>query len=67
MTLPQIKLKLKKTPIGTMARRYRRPVILTLRRPSRRPVKRAKIWVMMVAKVRCHVVRKIARWAGLDR
>lgn len=57
---PQIKLRLKKTPIGTMARRYTRPVMGTFFRESSMEVKRARSCVMMVAKTRCHVVRKIA-------
>lgn len=57
--MPQIKLKLKKIPIGTIARRYTRPVILTVFRPSRRVVVRARTWVMKVAKAKCHVVRMI--------
>jgi hypothetical protein len=56
---PQIRLKLKNTPIGTMARRYTRPVILTVLRPSRRVVVRAITCVMTVAKTRCHAVRRI--------
>lgn len=59
---PQIRLKLKKAPIGTIARRYTRPVILTVFRPSRRVVVRASIWVMSVAKARCHVVSMMARY-----
>jgi hypothetical protein len=55
--LPQIRLKLKNSPIGRMALRYIRPVILTVFRASRRVVVRARIWVMNVAKMRCHVVR----------
>jgi hypothetical protein len=47
-------------PMGTIARRYTRPVIGTFFRESRMVVKRARIWVMTVAKTRCHVVRKIA-------
>ena len=57
--LPQIKLKLKKTPIGTIARRYTLPVIFTVFRPSRSVVVRAKICVIIVAKVRCHAVRRM--------
>jgi hypothetical protein len=56
---PHIKLKLNATPMGTMALRYTRPVILTFLRPSRRVVVRAKIWVMIVEKVRCHAVRRM--------
>jgi len=56
---PQIKLRLKNTPMGTIARRYTRPVILTVFLPSKRVVVRAMIWVMMVAKIRCHDVRRI--------
>lgn len=62
VTFPQIKLKLKNTPIGTIARRYIRPVIGTFLLESRVWVKRAMIWVMRVAKARCHVVRTIAIW-----
>jgi hypothetical protein len=54
---PQIKLKLKNKPIGKIARRYTGPVILTALRPSSSFVVRARIWVMAVAKTRCHVVR----------
>jgi hypothetical protein len=57
--LPQIKLMLKKMPMGTIARRYTRPVMGTFFRESRMVVKRARIWVMIVAKTRCHVVRKM--------
>jgi hypothetical protein len=46
--LPQIKLILKKMPMGTMARRYTRPVMGTFFRESRTVVKRARIWVMTV-------------------
>jgi hypothetical protein len=59
--LPQIKLKLKKMPIGTMARRYTRPVMGTFFLESRMVVKRARNCVMTVAKTRCHVVRKIGK------
>ena len=55
--LPQIKDRLKNAPIGTIARRYIRPVILTVFRPSRSFVVRASNWVIRVAKNRCHVVR----------
>ena len=61
VTLPQIKLRLKKRPIGTMARRYTRPVIFTVFRPSSRVVVRARSWVIKVANARCHVVRMIAK------
>jgi hypothetical protein len=57
--LPQIKLILKKMPMGTMARRYTRPVMGTFFLESRTVVKRARIWVMTVAKTKCHVVRKM--------
>ncbi len=60
MTLPQIKLKLKKRPMGTMARRYTRPVIGTFFLESSMVVVRAIIWVISVANARCHVVREIA-------
>lgn len=56
---PQIKLKLKKTPMGTMALKYTFPVILTFFRPSRSVVVRAMICVMTVAKTKCHAVRRI--------
>lgn len=56
---PQIKLMEKKTPIGTIARRYILPVILTLWRPSRRVVVRDMICVTIVEKIRCHAVRRI--------
>lgn len=58
--LPHIKLKLKNRPIGTMARRNTLPVIFTVFRPSSSVVVRARIWVISVAKARCHVVRIIA-------
>jgi len=54
---PQIKLKLNAAPIGTIARRYTRPVILTFFRSSKIVVKRAIIWVIIVANTRCHDVR----------
>lgn len=63
--LPQIKLKLKNTPIGTIALKYTRPVILTDFRPSRSLVVRAMICVMMVAKTRCHEVRRIGYSFGI--
>ncbi len=56
---PQIKLKLKNTPIGTMARRYTLPVILTVFRPSKSVVVRAMTCVMTVAKIKCHAVRRM--------
>jgi hypothetical protein len=65
--LPQIKLKLKKRPIGTIARRYTRPVMGTFFLESRMVVKRARNWVMMVAKTRCHVVRKTGNSAAVVR
>src|ERR1700744_4258326 len=58
--LLNIRLRLKKTPMGTMARRYTRPVIGTFFRESSIVVKRASSWVMTVAKTRCHVVREMA-------
>ena len=58
--LPQIKDRLKNAPIGTIARRYILPVILTVFRPSRSFVVRARSWVIRVAKSRCHVVRTTA-------
>jgi hypothetical protein len=58
--LLNIKLKLKKMPIGTIARRYTRPVMGTFFRESSTVVKRAIPCVTAVAKIRCHVVRKIA-------
>lgn len=57
--LPQIKLKEKNSPIGTIARRYTRPVIFTVFLPSRRVVVLAMTWVMKVAKTKCHDVRRI--------
>ena len=54
---PHINDKLKKSPIGSIARRYTLPVILTVFRPLRSVVVRARICVMRVAKTRCHVVR----------
>jgi hypothetical protein len=56
---PHIKLRLKKNPIGTIARTYTLPVILTVFRASSSVVVRARTWVAMVAKTKCHVVRKI--------
>lgn len=56
---PQIKLKLKNNPIGTIALRYTFPVMATFFRPSRRVVVRAKSCVMIVAKIRCHAVRRM--------
>ena len=47
-------------PMGTMALRYTRPVMGTFFRESRMVVKRARSWVITVAKTRCHVVRKMA-------
>ncbi len=58
---PQIKLKLKKMPMGTMALRYTRPVMGTECLESSIFVVRAMICVIRVAKPRCHVVRKMAR------
>lgn len=49
----------KRAPMGTMLRNQRSQVIWTLWTPSRRWVVRSMILVPMVAKVRCHVVRKI--------
>ena len=60
VTLPQIKLKLKKMPIGTIARRYTRPVIGTFFLESSNLVPRAINWVIKDAKPRCHDVRRIA-------
>jgi hypothetical protein len=48
------------TPMGTMARRYTLPVIGTFLRESKTVVKRAKPWVIRVAKPKCHVVRTMA-------
>lgn len=58
--LPQINDKLKKAPMGTIARRYTLPVIFTVFRPSSSFVVRDMIWVMTVAKVRCQHVSVIA-------
>ena len=58
--LPQIKDRLNNAPIGTIARRYIRPVILTVFLPSRSFVVRASTWVMRVANSRCHVVSTTA-------
>jgi hypothetical protein len=44
-----------------MARRYTRPVMGTFFLESRMVVKRARNWVMNVAKIKCHVVRKIGK------
>lgn len=57
--LPQIKLREKKIPIGTIARRYTRPVIFTVFLPSRRVVVRAMTCVMNVANTKCHDVRRM--------
>jgi hypothetical protein len=54
---PHIRLKLKNSPMGKIARRYVPEFIFTFFRPSRRVVVLAMIWVMIVAKKRCHVVR----------
>lgn len=54
--LPQISDKLKKAPIGTIARRYIFPVILTVLRPSSSVVVLDIICVIMVAKVKCQHV-----------
>jgi hypothetical protein len=59
--LPQIKLKLKNRPMGTMARRYTRPFMGTFFLESSMVVPRARNWVMMVAKIKCHVVRKMGK------
>lgn len=59
-TLPQIKLRLKKKPIGTIAFMYNCEFIGTFLRESRRVVNRARSWVMIVAKARWKVVRKMA-------
>ena len=56
---PQIKLKLKNKPIGTMALRYTRPVIGTFFRPSSSFVVRAMICVQIVANTRCHAVSRM--------
>lgn len=58
--LLQISDSEKNSPIGMIARRYIRPVILTRCRPSSRSVVRASSCVAAVAKTRCHVVRNIA-------
>ena len=58
--LPQIKLRLNMTPMGTIARPYVCGVMGTLWRESSVDVKRARIWVMIVAKTMCHVVRNNA-------
>jgi hypothetical protein len=58
--LLNIRLKLKKTPMGTMALRYTRPVIGTFFLESSMVVNLAMSWVMIVAKIRCHVVREMA-------
>ena len=47
--------------MGTIARKYSRPSILTVLRPSRRCVVLARICVHIVAKTRCHVVRMIGK------
>lgn len=46
-----------------MARRYTRPFIGTFFLESRMVVKRARIWVMIVANTKCHVVRKMGNSA----
>lgn len=48
------------TPMGTIARKYTLPVMGTFLRESRTLVKRARPWVIRVAKPRCHVVRTMA-------
>jgi hypothetical protein len=60
VTLPQMSDRENMTPIGTMARRYTLPVMGTFLRESRTVVKRARPWVIRVAKPRCHVVRTMA-------
>jgi hypothetical protein len=57
---PNIKLKLKKKPMGRMARMYVSVVMFIFFRPSRRVVVRDRSWVMHVAKNMCHVVSTIA-------
>lgn len=58
---PQIKDKLNIKPIGTMARRYILPVMGTFLRESSTVVKRARIWVISVAKAKCHVVSTMGK------
>jgi len=65
-TLLQIRLKLKKAPMGTIALRYTRPVMGTFFLESSRFVVRAMIWVIAVAKMRCHVVRKMAIYSQMS-
>ena len=54
---PQIRLSENMTPIGTIVRKYTRPVMGTFLRESRMVVKRASSWVIRVAKPKCQVVR----------
>jgi hypothetical protein len=56
-----MRLKLKKMPMGTIARRYTRPFMGIFLRDSSIVVQRAMICVIAVEKMRCHVVREIAR------
>lgn len=56
---PQIRLRLKNSPIGTIALKYTLPVILTVFRPSRSFVVRAMTCVMNVANIKCHAVRRM--------
>jgi hypothetical protein len=62
-TLPQIKLRLKKRPIGTIARKYKSRFMGTLWRESRTGVNLAKAWVMAEAKTMCHVVKNMGNSA----
>lgn len=56
---PQIKLRENMTPMGTIVRKYTRPVMGTFFRESSTVVKRAMSCVMRVAKAKCQVVRMI--------
>jgi hypothetical protein len=58
--LQQMREREKNIPTGTMARKYVLQSILTVSRPERQDV-RANIWVQMVEKVRCQVVKKIGK------
>ena len=58
--LLQMRLPLYITPIGTIARRYVRPVIFTFFLPSTNLVVRASICVMNAANPRCQQVSVIA-------
>lgn len=60
MRLLQTKLSEYNIPIGTIARKYTLPVILTVFRPSRRVLVLERIWVNIVANMRCQHVNRTA-------